>query len=376
MWPAAFWEKLYEPLIRRAAGLGRAAGRRGSRPLREGLRVLRRARDRRRPRRACGRARRRPRGRAGHPVRRGFPARRPAAGGPARDRRARRRRWVAAALAELATPAGRARDARAPRSSASTTMASTARSSAWPTTCGPAAAPAAPARLADRREARRAGGGRDRAADRVRAATIRPGVMLAGAVRTYVNRYGVLPGRRAVVFATGDDGCRTARDLADAGARSPRSSIRRPEPDPRLRALADAIGRTACVTARRERGLGRPGAAAVDDPGRGRPRRAHRLRPARRVERLEPDAAPDLAPEQQAASGTRRSAPSCRATSAAGPARGGQRRPDGSRSRARSPTARGWAPRRQPTCGFAPRRPRPAPAAEPRGPWRRRRSGG
>ena len=26
MWPASFWEKLYEPLIRRAAGLGRAAG--------------------------------------------------------------------------------------------------------------------------------------------------------------------------------------------------------------------------------------------------------------------------------------------------------------------------------------------------------------
>ena len=26
MWPAAFWEKLYEPLIRRAAGLGCAAG--------------------------------------------------------------------------------------------------------------------------------------------------------------------------------------------------------------------------------------------------------------------------------------------------------------------------------------------------------------
>ena len=25
MWPAAFWEKLYEPLIRRAAGLGRAS---------------------------------------------------------------------------------------------------------------------------------------------------------------------------------------------------------------------------------------------------------------------------------------------------------------------------------------------------------------
>jgi sarcosine oxidase subunit alpha len=27
MWPASFWERVYEPLIRRAAGLGRAAGR-------------------------------------------------------------------------------------------------------------------------------------------------------------------------------------------------------------------------------------------------------------------------------------------------------------------------------------------------------------
>ena len=26
MWPASFWEKIYEPMIRRAAGLGRAAG--------------------------------------------------------------------------------------------------------------------------------------------------------------------------------------------------------------------------------------------------------------------------------------------------------------------------------------------------------------
>src|SRR5215472_12563960 len=26
MWPAAFWERVYEPLIRRSAGLGRAAG--------------------------------------------------------------------------------------------------------------------------------------------------------------------------------------------------------------------------------------------------------------------------------------------------------------------------------------------------------------
>ena len=36
MWPAAFWEKLYEPVIRRAAGLGRASGEARSGHLREG----------------------------------------------------------------------------------------------------------------------------------------------------------------------------------------------------------------------------------------------------------------------------------------------------------------------------------------------------
>jgi sarcosine oxidase subunit alpha len=45
----------------------------------------------------------------------------------------------------------------------------------------------------------------------------RPGVMLASAARTYVNRYGVLPGRRAVVFTTNDSGHAAATDLAAAG---------------------------------------------------------------------------------------------------------------------------------------------------------------
>ena len=45
-----------------------------------------------------------------------------------------------------------------------------------------------------------------------------PGVMLAGAVRTYVNRYAVLPGKRAVVFTDNDDGWTTAADLLAAGA--------------------------------------------------------------------------------------------------------------------------------------------------------------
>ncbi|HUF44322.1 MAG TPA: sarcosine oxidase subunit alpha, partial [Aestuariivirgaceae bacterium] len=45
----------------------------------------------------------------------------------------------------------------------------------------------------------------------------RPGVMTASAVRTYVNRYGVSPGRSGVVFTNNNSGYRTARDLAAAG---------------------------------------------------------------------------------------------------------------------------------------------------------------
>ena len=46
-----------------------------------------------------------------------------------------------------------------------------------------------------------------------------PGVMLASAVRSYVNQFGVAPGRTVVVFTNNDDGVRTVRDLASAGVR-------------------------------------------------------------------------------------------------------------------------------------------------------------
>ncbi len=46
----------------------------------------------------------------------------------------------------------------------------------------------------------------------------RPGIMLASAARTYLHRYGVLAGRRAVVFTTNDSAYEAAIDLADAGA--------------------------------------------------------------------------------------------------------------------------------------------------------------
>ncbi|GII56918.1 sarcosine oxidase subunit alpha [Planotetraspora thailandica] len=45
----------------------------------------------------------------------------------------------------------------------------------------------------------------------------RPGVMLAGSARAYANRYGVLPGSRAVVFTTNDGAYAAAADLSAAG---------------------------------------------------------------------------------------------------------------------------------------------------------------
>lgn len=45
----------------------------------------------------------------------------------------------------------------------------------------------------------------------------RPGVMLAGAMRTYANRYAVSPAKRVAIFTNGDDGHRTALDLLAKG---------------------------------------------------------------------------------------------------------------------------------------------------------------
>src|SRR3954453_22853142 len=47
----------------------------------------------------------------------------------------------------------------------------------------------------------------------------RPGIMLAGAARTFLNRYGVLPGRETVVFTTNDSAYDAALDLHRAGVR-------------------------------------------------------------------------------------------------------------------------------------------------------------
>ncbi|WP_128514158.1 sarcosine oxidase subunit alpha family protein [Tabrizicola thermarum] len=57
----------------------------------------------------------------------------------------------------------------------------------------------------------------------------RPGIMMASAVRTYLNRYGVVPGRRVTLFANTDQARGVARDLMAAGVTV--AAIVDPRPD-------------------------------------------------------------------------------------------------------------------------------------------------
>lgn len=66
----------------------------------------------------------------------------------------------------------------------------------------------------------------------------RPGVMLAQAARTYVRRFGVAPGSRAVIATSQDDAYRTAFALADAGVEIAAILDSRPAPGGRLAEIA------------------------------------------------------------------------------------------------------------------------------------------
>ncbi|WP_164702349.1 2Fe-2S iron-sulfur cluster-binding protein [Modestobacter sp. KNN46-3] len=61
----------------------------------------------------------------------------------------------------------------------------------------------------------------------------RPGTMLAGAARTFLHRYGVLPGRQAVVFTTNDSAYDAALDLHRAGVQVQAVVDARPAGSPR-----------------------------------------------------------------------------------------------------------------------------------------------
>ena len=70
----------------------------------------------------------------------------------------------------------------------------------------------------------------------------RPGIMLAGAARAYVNQYAVRPGSRAVVFTNNDDAYRTALDLAGADIEVAAIIDVRSGPEGALVARAQAAG--------------------------------------------------------------------------------------------------------------------------------------
>jgi methylglutamate dehydrogenase subunit C len=62
----------------------------------------------------------------------------------------------------------------------------------------------------------------------------RPGIMTASAVATYINRFAALPGRRAAVFTTTDSGWATAEDLIAGGVEV--IAVIDARPDPQLAA--------------------------------------------------------------------------------------------------------------------------------------------
>ncbi|MGY1695494.1 2Fe-2S iron-sulfur cluster-binding protein [Geodermatophilus sp. SYSU D00814] len=70
----------------------------------------------------------------------------------------------------------------------------------------------------------------------------RPGTMLAGAARTFLHRYGVLPGREAVVFTTNDSAYDAALDLSRAGVRVQAVVDARPDGSPHRQQECERAG--------------------------------------------------------------------------------------------------------------------------------------
>lgn len=241
MWPAAFWEKLYEPLIRRAAGLGRAAGLEDPDHYEKGfafcdLLVIGGG--------PAGLSAALAAGRSGARViicdedfrlgGRLLAERRAIYGRPAVD-------WLADTLTELASLS----EVRImPRTSVfglyDHGMYGAVERVNDHVVVPPAHQPRQRGWRIYAKRAILASGAIERPI--VFPGNDRPGVMLAGAVRAYINRFGVLPGGEAVVFTAGDDGWATVRDLAAAGARLAGIVDSRSDVHPEFKALAQRAG--------------------------------------------------------------------------------------------------------------------------------------
>jgi sarcosine oxidase subunit alpha len=261
MWPAALWERLYEPLIRRAAGLGRAASapdpdhyQRGY--LHADVLVVGGG--------AAGLTAALTAGRAGARVivadqgsvfgGRLLAERDAVDGMPGAD-------WVHAAVAELrALPNVRM-------------MARTTVFGAYDGGFGAVERTADHLpepegrdprqtywRIATRRSIVAAG-----AIERplVFPGNDRPGVMLAGAVRIYLNRFAAVPGRRAVVVTSGEDGWRTVSDLQSAGIEVAAVVDRRADISPRPDTQVFAAGQISGTSGR----LGLESVTIIDSLG-------------------------------------------------------------------------------------------------------------
>ena len=96
-----------------------------------------------------------------------------------------------------------------------------------------------------------------------------PGSMLAGAVRTYINRYGVCPGKRAIVISNNDDAYRTALDLHRVGTKVLIADLRAQPQGPLVRAARDAsieiLKGHAVIAAYGKRRVARVEIAPIDD---------------------------------------------------------------------------------------------------------------
>jgi sarcosine oxidase subunit alpha len=92
----------------------------------------------------------------------------------------------------------------------------------------------------------------------------RPGVMLAGAIRAYLNRYAAVPGRSAVVFAASDETARTVGDLSRAGVRVEAIVDPRREVSGSIEAAAKTYGARLFAGGAVVRAIGSLGVRAVD----------------------------------------------------------------------------------------------------------------